>query len=63
MVSIFFYLQCVHMISNTFLGLQSIVHQKYNSQVGMGRSVIILEKKDKMELNGKATQHVFGFSL
>lgn len=58
-----FYLQHMHIISNTFLGLQYIVLQKCNGQVGIGRNLIILEKKDKTDLKGKAIQHVFGFSL
>lgn len=53
----------MHMISNTFLRLPYIVLQKCNGQVGMGRNSIILEKKDKIDLNGKTIQHVFGFSL
>lgn len=45
-----FYLQCRHMISNTFLRLQHIVLQKCNGQVGMGKNLITLEKKDKIDL-------------
>jgi len=53
----------MQVISDIFLRLQYIVLQKCNGQVGMGRDLIILEKKDRIDLNGKTIQHVFSFSL